>query len=76
LNSQVARELQVEMNEILKQIGRDIEMLRGTEAQVLAKNGHFLDRLSKVMIEMEDQMMMIAEMTVTVKAEAEKNGYL
>lgn len=64
------------MEQILKQIGNDIEMLRGTEAQMLAKNGDFLDRLVKVMTEMEAQMTIIAEMTAIVKAEAEKNGYL
>jgi hypothetical protein len=76
LNSQVTRELQVEMNQILNQIGSDIEMLRGTEAQVLANNGDFLDKLGKVMAEMETQMLLIAEMTAAVKAEAERNGYL
>lgn len=75
LNSQVTRELQVEMRQILKQIGTDIEMLRGTEAQVLAKNGDFLERLGKVVTEVEAQMIMIVEMTAAVKAEAEKNGY-
>ena len=76
MNSQVTRELQVEMNQILNQIGSDIEMLRGTEAQVLANNGDFLDKLGKVMAEMETQMSLIAEMTAAVKAEAERNGYL
>jgi hypothetical protein len=75
LNSQVTRELQVEMNQILNQIGSDIEMLRGTEAQVLANNGDFLDKLGKVMAEMETQISLIAEMTAAIKAEAERNGY-
>lgn len=76
MNSQVTRELQVEMNQILNQIGSDIEMLRGTEAQVLANNGDFLNKLGKVMAEMETQMSLIAETTAAIKAEAERNGYL
>ena len=74
MNSQVTRELQVEMNQILNQIGSDIEMLRGTEAQVLANNGDFLDKLGKVMAEMETQMSLIAEMTAAVKARLKGMG--
>lgn len=75
LSRQIHNDLREEMEQILKQIGSDIEMLRGTEAQMLAKSGNFLDRLGKVMAEMEAQMTIIAEMTVAVKAEAEKDGY-
>jgi hypothetical protein len=76
LSGEMADDLRREMDQILKQIGDDIEILRGTEAQMLAKNGDFLERLNGVMTEMETQLALITDMTVDVKAEAEKNGYL
>jgi hypothetical protein len=75
LSRQMADELQEEMDEILKQVGNDIEILRGTEAQMLAKNGDFLERLHEVVKETEIQMAVISQMTAAVKTEAEKNGY-
>ncbi len=76
LNLQIHNDLREQTDQILKQIGTDIEMLRGTEAQMLAKNGDFLDRLGEVVADVEAQMKVIGEMTAAVKAEAEKNGYL
>jgi hypothetical protein len=76
VSRQVHNDLREEMEQILRQIGSDIEMLRGTEAQMLAKNGDFLNKLGEVVTELEAQMMIIAEMTAIVKDEAEKNGYL
>lgn len=76
LNRQLQNELRDEVEQILNQIGSDIEMLRGTEAQILAKNGDFLDRLGKVMAEMEAEMRNITEITAVVKADAEEDGYL
>lgn len=76
LSRQIHNDLREEMEQVLKQIGSDIEMLRGTEAQMLARNGDFLDKLGRIMTEMEVQMTIIAEMTATVKDEAEKNDYL
>lgn len=75
LSRQMTKDLQKEMGEILKQVGNDIEILRGTEAQMLAKDG-FLEKIKNVMKEVEAQMAMISEMTAVVKAEADKNGYL
>jgi predicted site-specific integrase-resolvase len=76
LSSQINNELQDEVEQVLTQIGSDIKMLRGTESQMLAKNGDFLDKLSKVMAEMEAQMKSITEVTAVVKADAKEDGYL
>ena len=76
LSSQIANELRDEVEHVLTQIGSDIEMLRGTESQMLAKNGDFSDRLGKVMAEMEAQMKSITQVTVVVKADAKEDGYL
>jgi len=76
VSRQIHNDLREEVEQILRQIGNDIEMLRGTEAQMLAKNGDFLDKLGEVVTELEAQMMIIAEMTAAVKDEAEKNSYL
>ncbi len=50
-------------------------MLRGTEAQVLAKNGDFLERLGKVVTRVLEEMERIEGIAAQVKREAEKNGY-
>jgi hypothetical protein len=76
LSSQINNELRDEVEQILTQVGSDIEMLRGTESQMLAKNGDFLDRLGKVMAEIEAQMKSITEVTAVVKADAKEDGYL
>jgi hypothetical protein len=76
LSSQINNELRDEVEQVLTQIVSDIEMLRGTESQMLAKNGDFLDKLSKVMAEMEAQMKSITEVTAVVKADAKEDGYL
>jgi hypothetical protein len=76
LSSQITNELRDEVEHVLTQISSDIEMLRGTESQMLAKNSDFSDRLGKVMAEMEAQMKSITEVTVVVKADAKEDGYL
>lgn len=76
LCSQIETEVRDEVEQILNQISSDVEMLRGTEAQILAKNGDFLDKLGEVMADMEAEMKTVNEMTAVVKADAEEDGYL
>ena len=61
--------------DILKQIGSNIEMLRGSEAKILAKNGDFLDKLGIVIAAVMREMEIIGEIAARVKGEAEKHGY-
>ncbi|KAI9698042.1 MAG: hypothetical protein M1836_004395 [Candelina mexicana] len=61
--------------EILTQIGADLEMLRGTEAKLLAKNGDFLGRLEGVMKEVLEHMVKIEGSVKPVKKQAERDGY-
>ncbi|KAL2063118.1 hypothetical protein VTL71DRAFT_6190 [Oculimacula yallundae] len=55
-------ELRRDIDEILAEIGDDIEMLRGSEARVLARNGDFLERLEIVLrsvtVEMDNIQLM------------------
>jgi DNA integrity scanning protein DisA with diadenylate cyclase activity len=64
-----------EISDILEQIGSSIEMLRGTEAQVLAKNGDFLERLRRAVTGALKEMENIEEVAEQAKREAEKDGY-
>lgn len=75
LAADIANILDSEVNDILTQIGSNIELLRGTEAQTLLKNGDFLERLDKVVIGVLRQMEGIGEIAAQVKREAEKDGY-
>lgn len=61
---------------ILNQIGTDLEMLRGTEARLLAKNGDFLDRLGAVMGVVLKDMVYIEASVKPVKEKAEEAGYI
>jgi hypothetical protein len=49
--------------------------LRGTEAQILAKNGDFLERLGKLVIGILREMESIGDIAAQVRREAEKDGY-
>jgi hypothetical protein len=57
--------------EVLEQIGSNIEMLRSSEAKILAKNGDFLAKLSEVVTKVMTDMKAIEEIAARVKAEAE-----
>ena len=63
------------LNDILTQIGKNIEMLRGTEAKVLAKNGDFLERLGRVATGVLREMENISKIAAQVMREAEEHGY-
>jgi hypothetical protein len=65
----------VEVNDILTQIGKNIEMLRGTEAKVLAKNGDFLERLGWVATGALSEMENISEIVARVMRDAQERGY-
>jgi hypothetical protein len=62
--------------DILKQIDSNIEMLRGSEAKILAANGDFLEKLGEVMAVVVSEMEIIGETATLVKSRAEKDGYL
>lgn len=75
LAADIADILDGEINDILTQIGKNIEMLRGTEAKVLAKNGDFLERLGRVATGVLREMENIREIAAQVMREAEEHGY-
>jgi len=62
------------ISDILEQVGSNIELLRGTEAQLLAENGNFLERLNTVITGVLRQMEDIGEIAAQVMSEAEKDG--
>ncbi|KAH6696399.1 hypothetical protein BKA61DRAFT_683102 [Leptodontidium sp. MPI-SDFR-AT-0119] len=64
-----------EIKDILTLIENNIEMLRGTEATVLAKNGNFLERLGRVTAEVLIEMENIMEIAAQVMREATEHGY-
>jgi hypothetical protein len=61
--------------DILQQIGNDIEMLRGSEARILAKNGDFLERLGAVVTNVLSEMDIIGEIATRVRSKAEEADY-
>lgn len=63
------------IGDILAQIRSNIEILRGTEAQVLAKNGDFLERLGGVVTEVLKDLEYIGKVAAQVKRKAESDGY-
>lgn len=67
--------LEEEVKEILAQVGTNLELLQGTEAQVLAKNGDFLERLGKVVTEVLKEMEEIGDNAAQAKKEAKDDGY-
>jgi hypothetical protein len=73
LATNITNILDGEISEILAQIGSNIEMLRGTEARILTKNGDFLERLDGVVAGVLKEMESIGEIAEQVKREAEKN---
>jgi hypothetical protein len=75
LATDMADILDGEVSDILAQIGSNIKLLRGTEAQVSAKNCDFLERLDRVVIGVLKEMESIGEIAEQVKREAEKDGY-
>lgn len=68
----VLKDLHLELNEILRQISSNVEMLRGSEARILAANGDFLDRLAVVLRAVTGDMENIEEMAARIKREAEE----
>lgn len=68
----VLRDLHLELNEILRQISSSVEMLRGSEARILAANGDFLNRLTVVLRAVTGDMESIEEMAARIKREAEE----
>lgn len=56
---------------ILDQISSDIELLRGSEARILARNGDFLEKLSEVLRIVTGEMERIMEVAAAVKSDAE-----
>ncbi|KAG4437321.1 hypothetical protein IFR05_007217 [Cadophora sp. M221] len=55
------KDLHRDINQLLRQISTNIEMLRGSEARVLAMNGDFLDRLKIVLGAAMEEMENIQE---------------
>ncbi|KAH7323547.1 hypothetical protein BKA65DRAFT_70778 [Rhexocercosporidium sp. MPI-PUGE-AT-0058] len=64
------KNLHRDINEILRQISVNIEMLRGSEARVLAMNGDFLDRLGIVLRAATGETEDIEEIAERVKSSA------
>lgn len=64
-----------EVRNILDQIGNNIEVLRGSEAKILAKNGDFLEKLGVVIAAVMGEMETIGGIAAQVKSEAEVHGY-
>ncbi|PVH75179.1 hypothetical protein DL98DRAFT_658308 [Cadophora sp. DSE1049] len=69
----ILKDLHREINEILRQISSNVEMLRGSEARILAANGDFLDRLEVVLRAVAGDMENIEETAARVKRVAEEN---
>lgn len=67
------KNLHGDINELLRQISTNIEMLRGSEARVLAMNGDFLDRLEIVLRAIMGEMENIEEIAARVKSRAEES---
>jgi hypothetical protein len=75
LAMEIVETLDDDVSDILKQIGSNIEMLRGSEAKILAKNGDFLERLGVVIAAVVDEMEIIGEIAARVKSEAGEPDY-
>jgi len=58
------------VSEALEQIGSNIEMLRSSEAKILANNGEFLEKLSEAVTKVMTDMKAIEEIAARVEAEA------
>jgi hypothetical protein len=72
---EITNTLNHDVSDILKQIGNNIEMLRGSEAKILAKNGDFLEKLGVVIGAVAGEMEIIGEVASRVKSEVEKHDY-
>lgn len=75
LAADVADKLDSEIKNILTLIEKNIEMLRGTEAKVLAKNGDFFEALGRVIAGALKEMGKIMEIAAEVMREAKEHGY-
>ena len=75
LAMEITNTLNQNVSDILKQIGNNIEMLRGSEAKILAKNGDFLEKLGVVIGAVTGEMEIIGEIALRVKNEVEKHDY-
>ncbi len=68
------KNLQDQVLNILVQISSDIEMLRGSEARILASNGDFLERLGEVVRIVMPEMERIGALAERVKRDAESQS--
>jgi len=75
LFSATVEDLQMGMKSILEQVGYDLEMLRGSEAKVLAKNGKFLETLERIVEEIFVEIGNVKEVTEVVRERAKRDGY-
>lgn len=75
LGTDVVKILGDEVEEIRAQVGTNLNLLQGTEAQVLAKNGDFLERLGKVVTKVLKEMEEIGDTAAQAKKEAKDDGY-
>jgi len=74
LRTGLKMKIQGELERILHRISRDLEMLRGSEAKILAKNGDFLERLEVVVTEVLEELEMIRNVTAVVREDAQRHG--
>ena len=63
-------------NEVFTQIGQDLEMLKGSEAKVLAKNGNYLQRLEAVVDDVLKDLERVGQLLAPVRKQAIKDGYV
>lgn len=68
---ETTRTLDCRIRDILQEIGNNIELLRGSEAKILAQNGDFLERLRVVVDDVMADMQDIGDVAGKAKAEAE-----
>jgi glutamine synthetase type III len=73
---QVKEDVRAKLTKILHQIENDLKMLRASEAKVLAKNGHFLEQLGKVVESVLVDMDRVKAATDLVKVNAKQDGYI
>jgi hypothetical protein len=66
--SKVGDRLIAQMNVIMDQISSDLDMVRGTEARLLAQNGNFLETLGTAMRNIERDMQRVKELVEAVRA--------
>lgn len=68
----VTTSLRHSIRDIVREIGNNIEMLRGSEARILATNGDFLERLGTIMDDIRGEMDIIGDTAASVRNAAEQ----